>query len=276
MEIRLNLGGVVHLSTVDWEGRSATVVFLRGCPLRCPHCQNRELQEGHTPARLSFVDGDLMARWSRPRQSRRPSDQATLGQFLQEQVDVSKPPSGSLISSLVFSGGEPLMQPRAVRSLARQARKLGLEVGLETCGFYPEPLQQIIGQGLVDRVFLDLKAAPREEEYARAAGARGVLLRVLQSLEVCLAGGVSTEVRVTVFPDIPSAEEVLEIARLVSSRLESHPAGRLHSLVLQQGLPRDEDFTPLPVEELRSLADRIRGLPVQVREAGRSGHKIDL
>jgi len=274
METRLNLGGVVHLSTVDWEGRSSTVVFLRGCPLRCPHCQNRELQQGHTPARLSFVDGDLQARWSRPSQSSPPSDQTTLAQFL--PADGSKTRTGALISSLVFSGGEPLMQYQAVRTLAAQARKLGLEVGLETCGFFPGPLRQMIEQGLVNRVFLDVKAAPRDDDYVRATGAEGVLSRVLQSLDICLASGVSTEVRVTVFPDMPSPDEVLEIAGLLSTALEKRPLNRLHALVLQQGLPRNEDFTPLPVEELRSLADRIHSLPVQVRETRSPGHKIDL
>ena len=44
--MKVNLGGIIPLSTVDWTGRAALVVFLRGCPLRCPHCQNRDLQEG--------------------------------------------------------------------------------------------------------------------------------------------------------------------------------------------------------------------------------------
>ncbi len=46
--LKVNFGGIVPLSTVDWLGRAALVVFLRGCPLRCPHCHNQKLQTGES------------------------------------------------------------------------------------------------------------------------------------------------------------------------------------------------------------------------------------
>ena len=36
----LAIAGLVPLSTVDWPGKLAAAVFLQGCPLACPYCQN--------------------------------------------------------------------------------------------------------------------------------------------------------------------------------------------------------------------------------------------
>jgi len=45
----------VPLSTVDWPGKAAMVVFLQGCPLRCPHCQNRRLQSGERFVPVHYI-----------------------------------------------------------------------------------------------------------------------------------------------------------------------------------------------------------------------------
>ncbi|MHC1630829.1 MAG: anaerobic ribonucleoside-triphosphate reductase activating protein [Methanotrichaceae archaeon] len=218
---KVNLGGIVPLSTVDWAGVAAIVIFLRGCPLRCPHCQNKNLQTGVSFEKLSVVE---------------------------ERIKEASP----FVGAVVFSGGEPLRQPSSIREMAVFAKKLGLKIGIESCGFYPNRLANLVKEGLVDKVFLDIKAAPRDPEYARAAGRKNVAPLVRDSLEKCIELGVSLEVRTTVFPEMPAPEEVTEIAKFLFAK-------NLKSLVIQQGLPReDEDqFKPVSTEYLSTLDELV-------------------
>jgi pyruvate formate lyase activating enzyme len=67
---------------------------------------------------------------------------------------------GSLlaISGVVFSGGEPTLQKDALIALARTVKGMGLAVGVQTNGVFPDTLDALIKERLVDRVALDIKA----------------------------------------------------------------------------------------------------------------------
>lgn len=251
----MNFGGIVHLSTVDWAGSASTVIFFRGCPLRCPHCHNRDLQKGESPAEISFRDGEIKVRDVRHPGLK--SSQTTLESALHKARSEKVPP---FLSRLVLSGGEPLMQPDAVRTLARTAKGLGLEVGLETCGFYPSALLALLGDEMMDKIFLDIKAALRDPEYERATGRAGVAQKVLESLRICLSSKIPLEVRITVFPEMPSHAEIEEIAEVILNLLQEYPGHRLESIAIQQGQPEDGEFQPVPSESLRVLARPLEGL----------------
>ena len=39
---KMNIGGFIPLSLVDWDGHPCSVVFTRGCNFRCPWCISKE------------------------------------------------------------------------------------------------------------------------------------------------------------------------------------------------------------------------------------------
>lgn len=257
MQVQVNLGGIVHLSTVDWPGRASMVIFLRGCPLRCPHCQNRELQMGESFVEFSQIAGEI--------KGMRGAEHATDQLTLDEAFSMTK--ARPFVGALVLSGGEPLMQPQPVPAMARLAKGLGLEVGLETCGYYCDQLQEILEKNLVDRIFLDIKAPLREPGYEAATGRKGAASRVLESLKICMRSSVPFEARTTIFPQMPSSD-ILEIAKTLSDLKVEFPKNRLESLMLQQGRPREREFEPVSWEELKSMAESIENLiKVEVRAA---------
>ncbi|MDH7596249.1 MAG: anaerobic ribonucleoside-triphosphate reductase activating protein [Methanothrix sp.] len=245
----VNLGGIVPLSTVDWPGRVSAVIFLRGCPFRCPFCQNAELQSGWTPVDISELMDRLFPR--------RGAGQSILHEF-----------SGSLrIDSVVLSGGEPLAQREAALAIAREVNARGLDLGVETNGYHPETLEALISEGYLRMVFLDIKAAPREDAYLRATGyqRRDTLQRVLRSLDVIVENHVPFEIRITVFPGMPSEDELKEISDLLQ-----HVAPRsLESVVLQQGIPPRGEFEPVSEEDLRRFARSLK-FNVRIRSMRRS------
>lgn len=179
----LRIGGITPFSTVDWPGKLACVAFLAGCPWRCPYCQNHVLQHGDA---ATLDESDLVA-------------------FLQRRR--------GLLDAVVFSGGEPLAQPGVVDA-ARRARELGFEVGLHTCGAYPERLLETLPY--VDWVGLDVKAP--WDVYDAITKANGTAALAQRSLDAALAFGVGLEVRTTWHPGLLSADDISSIAHDLAAR----------------------------------------------------------
>jgi pyruvate formate lyase activating enzyme len=227
----VNLGGIVPLSTVDWPGRAAIVIFLRGCPLRCPYCQNRELQDGETFVDFLYIAGEI----KKTRSIAYEPGQMTLEEaFRLERAN-------TLATALVISGGEPLMQLEPAKEIARLAKGLGLSIGVETSGYYPDALSEMLRKGLIDKVFLDIKAPLNETDYKVATGRTNVIPRVLESLEICLKSGVAVVVRNTIFPDISYPSGGLEITKVLSDLKAKYPKNKLEIKVLQKGVQRYGD-----------------------------------
>ncbi|MCK9565769.1 MAG: radical SAM protein [Methanothrix sp.] len=257
----INFGGIVPLSTVDWLGRAAMVVFLRGCPLRCPHCHNQKLQTGerlvafHAIASriVSEVKGFPAARWARVR-----VDAPLCALSLQINLEDASQRASSkpFVDALVLSGGEPLLQPEASGRLFRLAKSLHLATGLETSGCFPGRLETLLAKRLVDKVFLDLKTALKEPDYEMAIGSSGIAARVAESLEICFKLGVALDVRSTIFPEMPSSSQLVTIAGTLCHLLALYPENRLESMILQQGLPREGEarFEPVSIEVLQKMA----------------------
>ena len=222
----MNFGGFVPLSTVDWRGRSACTVFFRGCPVRCTYCQNSSILTGRDERDLDeiieMIKGSLLA-----------------------------------ISGVVFSGGEPTMQKDALIALARAAKGMGLAVGVQTNGVFPDTLDALIKEHLVDRVALDIKA--RWARYNNLL--KGNYVKDVQkSLALCRAAHESGlllefEVVITLFRGYD--DEVSIIAGEVGKT----------DLVLQQGVT--ENVSPFSEDEMKKIADTlVRSVRIRTREGG--------
>jgi pyruvate formate lyase activating enzyme len=182
--LKVNFGGFVPLSTVDWPGRAVCTVFFRGCPVRCHYCHNASIQTGED---LRTVD---------------------------EVADLIRS-SRLVVSGVIFSGGEATMQKQPLLELARASKGMGLAVGVQTNGVFPATLRALIEEGLVDRIALDIKA--RWEHYHNLLKVKPeVVDRVRESLALCkeaFAKGVLPEFEVvtTIFPG--KEDDVQYIAR---------------------------------------------------------------
>jgi pyruvate formate lyase activating enzyme len=95
------LGGIVHLSTIDYPGNAATTIFLSGCNVKCKGCHNKQLWERKNETKIDEIIENI--NWN-------------------------------MISAVTISGGEPLEQEEAIIKLAKIIRKKGKKVGLHTSG----------------------------------------------------------------------------------------------------------------------------------------------
>lgn len=105
----LRVMSIVHDSVVDGEGLR-TVVFVSGCPHRCPGCHNPSSWRSDAGTRMSI---EAVA------------------------ADVLSNP----LTDLTLSGGEPFLQARALAELARIAKEAGRTVWCYT-GYTVEELLQ--------------------------------------------------------------------------------------------------------------------------------------
>jgi len=175
------------------------------------------------------------------------------------------------VNAVILSGGEPLVQIDQAIALAHAARGLGLKVGLETCGYYPERLSRLLKNGLIDKVFLDVKATLRDPEYEKATGLADVAPRVLESLRLAMSSEVLFEVRTAVFPEMPLATDLIKIAKTLIELKKEYPKSNMDSMVLHQGRPIDREFEPVQMERIRALSRSVNGLvDVIIRDTTRA------
>ncbi len=178
------VGGLTPLTTQDFPGRLAAVVFIRGCPWRCRYCHNRHLQ-ARSPRSATRCWDDVLA-------------------FLRRRH--------GLLDGVVFSGGEPLSD--AALAPAMQAiRRLGFSVGLHTAGIYPHRLARVLP--FVDWVGLDIKTD--FDDYSTITRIRNSGSPAQQSLRMLLSSGVDYEVRTTVHTAFHSEEGLLALAQRLSA-----------------------------------------------------------
>ncbi len=184
---------------------------------------------------------------------------------MKSQISRTKP----FISAVVFSGGEPTLQRDALIDLAGFARSGSLAVGLETNGFGADVVQEMLEKGLLDKVFLDLKAPlDNPKQYAIVTGINvdagsKAAENTASTLDKCIRAGIELEVRTTVFRGLVGAEDV----RKISLYLDECGNENL-TYAIQQGLPDNtldmQDIEKFSRQEVLDMATAIK--PVNLKD----------
>jgi pyruvate formate lyase activating enzyme len=206
----LQVGGITPFTSIDYPGRLAAVVFVQGCPWRCAYCHNPHLQPRRGPDEASARPWAEVLAWLRRRTG--------------------------LVDGVVFSGGEPTMDPGLGAAMA-DARSLGFAVGLHTAGIYPRRLREVLP--LADWVGFDVKAPlSRPALLDRIAGVAGSAAAVQDSLRALRASGVELECRTTAHPSLLDEAALL----LIGDELAALGVTRF---ALQRARPVTGSATPL-------------------------------
>ena len=185
----LRVAAVTPCTTIDFPGKLSAVVFVQGCPWRCGYCQNawmqpRELAEGHET-------------WQR--------------------VTALLSKRRGLLDGVVFSGGEPTVDPALPAAVRVVKERYAMAVGLHTGGAYPRRLKALLPD--LDWVGLDVKAPPEAEAlFESVTGRPGSARLWRESFDLIRAAGIPTEVRMTVHPELLSAADIETAAQWLAQR----------------------------------------------------------
>jgi pyruvate formate lyase activating enzyme len=182
----MRIKGWVKSSLLDYPGQIAASLFCGSCNLRCPNCHNRHLVLN--PDEYPDVP------------------EAEIWAFLERRR--------GLLDGVVISGGEPTLQPD-LSTFAAQLHELGYLVKLDTNGYLPDVLADLIEGGSVDYVAMDVKAPL--SKYAAATGVRVDTARIERSIDLLLqATALAYEFRTTIVPGLLDEDDVTQIARRIS------------------------------------------------------------
>ena len=192
----LIIGGLTPFTTIDYPGKLAAVIFCQGCAWRCGYCHNQHLLPINRQGAVAWQD---------------------VLQLLEQRR--------GLLDAVVFSGGEPTMQPSLPEAIV-EVRSMGFLTGLHTGGAYPERLEACLPH--LDWVGMDLKAP--FDLYDAITGVAGSGAAAERSAVILRKSGVAHQFRTTLDPTLQTGGGI--------ERLQQMVAGWGCNLLLQQLLVR--------------------------------------
>jgi pyruvate formate lyase activating enzyme len=217
----VEIKGLEKFSSKDFPGHISATVFLGGCSFRCPYCHNSDLVLRPESYPTMAMDGFLG--------------------FLDSRK--------GWLEGICISGGEPLLCEE-LETLVRVVKERELLVKLDTNGSFPERIERILGDGLIDWIAMDIKAPlDRYAEVARSDIRQEDIRRSAASIR---ASGIKHMFRTTVVPTLIGREDIRRIGEWLEGA---------ETYQLQQFVPRntiDAAFLavkPYPAEEFIMLAE---------------------
>lgn len=223
-----------------------TIVFLKGCVLRCRWCCNPESQryekeQMETGGKIKTIGEDTTVK-------------AVMDEVLKDSVYFRISDGG-----LTLSGGECLCQPQFARDLLRAAKWNGISTAIESTACAPiETIRTLLPY--LDHYLMDIKHI-NSDKHKEYTGRDNKL--ILENAEILSKEAKHLVIRVPVIPTFnDTAEEIGEIAKFVSKIM---PGGEINLLPYHRlgqdkykGLGRQytlTDITPPTDQKMNELLD---------------------
>ncbi|MBO4733009.1 MAG: anaerobic ribonucleoside-triphosphate reductase activating protein [Clostridia bacterium] len=180
----MQLHGIQKMTLLDFPGCVSCTVFLGGCDFRCPFCHNFEL-----------IDGTMKPTM----------DEDELIRFLESRK--------GLLEGVAITGGEPLMH-KDLPALIRRISDTGYRVKLDTNGYHPELLKEILDMKIVEYVAMDIKNSP--EKYPLTCGLDFVdMEKIYASIKLLMTGDTDYEFRTTVVNELHGESDFVKIGEMI-------------------------------------------------------------
>lgn len=207
------------MTLLDFPGVVSCTIFLGGCDFRCPFCHNFELVDG--TAQPVMDEDELIA-------------------FLESRK--------ALLDGVAITGGEPCLHKDLPR-LIQRIRDTGYRVKLDTNGYHPALLKEILDAGLVDYVAMDIKNSP--EKYALTCGLETINMDLItESIALLMNGSTDYEFRTTVINEFHEGDDFAKMGAMIQGAKR---------YFLQRFTDRDSvpygNLTPPSFENMRQYAE---------------------
>lgn len=187
----MKISGLQKMTLLDYPGKVACTVFLGGCNFRCPFCHNSELLGQDAP---QFITEDELFAFLRKRQG--------------------------LLEAVCISGGEPTLQPK-LPEFIHKIKELNFLVKLDTNGYRPDVLRQLLQDNLLDYAAMDVKNDM--EHYPLTCGLSSMDINAIQeSLSLLLQGKIEYELRTTVVEQLHNSDSFRGIAAMLQRLSPEH------------------------------------------------------
>ena len=213
-------------SLIEYPGKISAVIFLAGCPLRCPWCYVPQLVLPERIQKLPEISPEEVFA------------------FLEERK--------GFLEAVAITGGEATINPQ-LPDFLKKIKKMGYKIELETNGTNPEMLECLIESKLIDYAAMDLKQRFVFEKWHKATGGaltREMFGKIKKSVGIILENRVDYQFRTTLVKEFHKKEDIVEIAKEI----------RKAKIYYLQNYERTEEtisgrqFTPFKEEEVLDIA----------------------
>lgn len=178
-----------------------SIVFFKGCPLRCrwccnPESQSREIQTMYEKDKKDIVGRDVSVR------------------EILDEVRLDMPYYRRSGGGVTLSGGEAFFQPDFAKAVLEGCKDNGINTAVETTGFVPfENIEKSLPY--LDYVLMDIKHMNSEKHRLFTGGGNE---QILKNADKIANMHINLTIRVPVIPTFnDTEEEISAIAEFASS-----------------------------------------------------------
>ena len=178
--------GLQKTTLLDYPEKLACTVFTGGCNFRCPFCHNASLVLN--ASKVEEISNDEFFSYLSKRKG--------------------------LLDGVCITGGEPLLNDDIV-DFIKKIRSYELLIKLDTNGSFPDKLEYLLDNKLVDYVAMDIKNS--KEKYSLTSGTSDFPHGIEESIDIIIAKAPDYEFRTTVVRELHTANDVYKIANLIKN-----------------------------------------------------------
>ncbi|MBQ1551476.1 MAG: anaerobic ribonucleoside-triphosphate reductase activating protein, partial [Bacilli bacterium] len=218
----MKIGGLNKLTTQDFPEHLACIIFTKGCNFNCSYCYNRDLVDN----KAETIDEDYVMAYLYKRRK--------------------------ILDGVVISGGEPTIWDDLIPFI-KKVKEFKLDIKLDTNGYNPTMLKEILDNNLVDYIAMDIKAIP--DKYMKVINKKIDFNKILESIDLIKKSNIKYEFRTTIMKDVHDKNDIIKILKLIGDS----------KLYLQNfqctDVVKDKNIKSFSRDELLKLKEELKEYP---------------
>ena len=218
----MKIGGLNKLTTQDFPEHLACIIFTKGCNFNCSYCYNRDLVDN----KAETIDEDYVMAYLYKRRK--------------------------ILDGVVISGGEPTIWDDLIPFI-KKIKEFKLDIKLDTNGYNPTMLKEILDNNLVDYIAMDIKAIP--DKYMKVINKKIDFNKILESIDLIKKSNIKYEFRTTIMKGVHDKKDIIKILKLIGDS----------KLYLQNfqctDVVKDKNIKSFSRDELLKLKEELKEYP---------------
>lgn len=208
------INGWQKVSLLDYPEKIVTTIFTPLCNFRCPFCHNSDLVFGQTD--IEYSEDDIL-----------------------NYIDMRK----NILDGICISGGEPTLQKDLI-DFIKKLKSLNILIKLDTNGYKPDVLEELLNNKLLDYVAMDIKNS--KNKYFKTCDIKNNNInKIEKSIKLLMNSNIDYEFRTTIIKEFHDKEDIHKIGNWIKG---------CKNYYMQQYVPSETEikggFTPYTRENL--------------------------
>ena len=218
----MKIGGLNKLTAQDFPEHLACIIFTKGCNFNCSYCYNRDLVDN----KAETIDEDYVMAYLYKRRK--------------------------ILDGVVISGGEPTIWDDLIPFI-KKVKEFKLDIKLDTNGYNPAMLKEILDNNLVDYIAMDIKAIP--DKYMKVINKKIDFNKILESIDLIKKSNIKYEFRTTIMKGVHDKKDIIKILKLIGD-------SKLYLQNFQYtDVVKDKNIKSFSRDELLKLKEELKEYP---------------